>query len=47
MGRKNIAGKKLAYMHIWGKNWKVLYFLQILVLNSFLNSFFSFEQLFR
>ena len=30
-GRKNMVGKKLAYVHIWGKNEKILYFLEILV----------------
>ena len=34
-GQEKYGGKKFAYMHIWGKNWKVLYFLQILVWNCF------------
>ena len=40
MGRKNIAGKKIAYEHILSKNLKMSYFLQILVWNCF-------EQLFK
>ena len=33
-GQEKYAGKKLVYVHIWGKNEKI-YFLQILVWNSF------------
>ena len=35
MGKKNMAGKRLAYGHIWSKNLKMSYFLQMLVWNCF------------
>ena len=36
-----VVGKKLSYAHIWGKNEKMLYFLEI-ALNSYLEKFHTY-----
>ena len=42
MDRKNMAEKKLAYVHIWGKNKKIYFFFKFyyeIALNGYLEKF--------